>query len=186
MEGTLSTHPQLSSVVRCLDHKQRATKHHYVPGAASHGCHRDTNIEDLIVMIVAELDNMRRNFPSIPAFLPSKRQWVFHFLFSYVFPKLLGVATIRRTKQVTQIKLYAIVIQSLHYLCTNLTRFIFDHIHCSKYLKSCAIRAQFYFIVTQLIRHSCTNVAQFIYSMSHYWVRSIWMETRKFTSLSIF
>jgi hypothetical protein len=63
----------------------------------------DTNIEDRMLMIVAELDNMRRNFPSTRAFLPSKCQWVFHFSFSYVFPNLLGQGTVRRIKQVSPI-----------------------------------------------------------------------------------
>jgi hypothetical protein len=39
----------------------------------------DTNIEDCMLMIVTGLDNMRRNFTSIRAFLPSECQWVFHF-----------------------------------------------------------------------------------------------------------
>jgi hypothetical protein len=90
----------------------------------------DTNIEDRMLMIVTGLENMRRDFPSIRAFLPSECQWVFRFSLSYAFPKLLCVATIRRTKQVTQIQLYAIVPQLIHYMCTNLNQFIFDHIHC--------------------------------------------------------
>jgi hypothetical protein len=61
----------------------------------------DTNIEDRMLMIVAGLDNTRRNFPSLQAFLPSECQWVFHFLFSYVFPKLLGQGTVRRIKHVS-------------------------------------------------------------------------------------
>jgi hypothetical protein len=85
----------------------------------------DTSIEDRMLMIVTGLDNTRRNFPSICAFLPSERQWVFHFSFSYVFPKLLGVATIRRIKQVTQIELHPIVTQWLHGMCIDLTQFIF-------------------------------------------------------------
>jgi hypothetical protein len=60
----------------------------------------DTNIEDRMLMILAALDNMRRKFPSIQALLPSECQWVFHLSFSYVFPKLLGIATTRRIKQV--------------------------------------------------------------------------------------
>jgi hypothetical protein len=79
-----------------------------------------------MLMILTGLDNMRRKFPSIRAFLPSECQWVFHFLFSYVFPKLLGVATIRRIKQVTQIELHPIVTQWLHDVCINRTQFIFD------------------------------------------------------------
>jgi hypothetical protein len=71
----------------------------------------DTNIEDRMLMIVAGLDNTRMNFPSNHAFLPSECQWVFHFSFSYVFLKLLSVATIRRITQVTQIKLHSIVTQ---------------------------------------------------------------------------
>jgi hypothetical protein len=55
------------------------------------------------MMIVVGLDNVRRNYPSLQAFLPSECQWVFHFLFSYVFPKLLGQGTVRRIKQVTRI-----------------------------------------------------------------------------------
>jgi uncharacterized protein YlbG (UPF0298 family) len=89
-----------------------------------------TSIEDRMLMIVAGLDNIRRNFPSILALLPSEYQWVFPFSFSYVFPKLLGVATIRRIQQATQIQVYAIVTQLIQYLCTNLTQFIFDLIHC--------------------------------------------------------
>jgi hypothetical protein len=58
----------------------------------------DTNIKDPMLMIVAGLDNMRRNFPSLRAFLPSECQWVFHFSFSYVFPKLLEQGTVRRIK----------------------------------------------------------------------------------------
>jgi hypothetical protein len=61
------------------------------------------NIEDRMLMIVAGLDNMRRYFPSPRAFLTSECQWVFHFLFSYVFPKLLGQGTVRRIKQVSPI-----------------------------------------------------------------------------------
>jgi hypothetical protein len=97
----------------------------------------DTHIQYQMLMIVAKLDNMRRKFPSICAFLPSECQWVFHFSFSYVFPKLLGMATNRRIKQVTQIKLYAIVTQWLYYLCTNLTQFIFNRIYFFKHLKVC-------------------------------------------------
>jgi hypothetical protein len=63
----------------------------------------DTKIEDRMFMIVAGLDNMRRNFPSLRAFLPSECQWVFHFSFSYVFQKLLGQGTLRRIKQVSPI-----------------------------------------------------------------------------------
>jgi hypothetical protein len=74
----------------------------------------DTNIEDRMLMIVTGLDNTRRNFPSISAFLPSECQWVFHFSFSYMFPKLLGVATSRRLKQATEIELHPIVTQWLH------------------------------------------------------------------------
>jgi hypothetical protein len=62
-----------------------------------------TNIKDRMLMIVAGFDNMRRNFPSLRAFLPSECQWVFHFLFLYVFPKLLGQGTVRRIKMVTPI-----------------------------------------------------------------------------------
>jgi hypothetical protein len=57
-----------------------------------------TTIEDGMLMIMAGLDTMRMNFPSIRAFLPSECQWVFHFSFSYVFPKLLGVGTISPTR----------------------------------------------------------------------------------------
>jgi hypothetical protein len=39
----------------------------------------DTNIKDRMLMIVAELDNMKRKFPSLRAFLPSECQWVFYF-----------------------------------------------------------------------------------------------------------
>jgi hypothetical protein len=53
---------------------------------------RDTNIEDRMLMIVAGFDNMRRNFPSLRAFLPSECQWVFHFSFSYVFQNFLDKA----------------------------------------------------------------------------------------------
>jgi hypothetical protein len=63
----------------------------------------DTNIENRMLMIVAGLDNMRRSFPSLQAFLPSEYQWVFHFSLSYVFPKLLGQGTVRRLKQVSPI-----------------------------------------------------------------------------------
>jgi hypothetical protein len=49
----------------------------------------DTNIEDRMLMIVAGLDDTRRNFPSPRAFLPSECQWVFHFSFSYVFQNFL-------------------------------------------------------------------------------------------------
>jgi hypothetical protein len=63
----------------------------------------DTNIEDHMLMIVAGLDNTRRNFPSLRAFLPSECQWVFHFLLSYVFPKLLGQGTIMHIKQASPI-----------------------------------------------------------------------------------
>jgi hypothetical protein len=56
-----------------------------------------------MMMTVAGLDNMRRNFPSLRAFLPSECQWVFYFSFSYVFPKLLGQGTVRRIKQVSRI-----------------------------------------------------------------------------------
>jgi hypothetical protein len=63
----------------------------------------DTNIEDHMLMIVVGLDNMRRNFPSLRVFLPSECQWVFHFSFSYVFPKLLGQGTVRSIKQVSPI-----------------------------------------------------------------------------------
>jgi hypothetical protein len=63
----------------------------------------DTNIEDPMLMSVDGLDNMRRNFPSLRAFLPSECQWVFHFSFSYVFPKLLGKGTVRRIKQLSTI-----------------------------------------------------------------------------------
>jgi hypothetical protein len=45
----------------------------------------DTNIEDHTLMIVAGLDNMRRKFQSIRAFLPSECQWAFHFSFSTSF-----------------------------------------------------------------------------------------------------
>jgi hypothetical protein len=64
---------------------------------------RDTNIEDRMLMIFDGLDTMRRNFPSARAFLPLEYQWVFHFSFSYVFPKLLGQGTVRRIKQVSPI-----------------------------------------------------------------------------------
>jgi hypothetical protein len=85
-----------------------------------------TNIEDQMLMVVTGLDNTRRSFLSIRSFLPSEYQWGFHFLFSHVFPKLLGVARIRRKKQVTQIKLHPIVTQWLHEVCIDLTQFIFD------------------------------------------------------------
>jgi hypothetical protein len=57
-----------------------------------------------MLMIVAWLDNMRINCPSIRAFLPSECQWVFHLSLSYVFDKHIGVATISRIKQVPQVK----------------------------------------------------------------------------------
>jgi hypothetical protein len=63
----------------------------------------DTNIQDRMLMIVAGLDNVRRNFSSLRVFLPSACQWVFHFSFSYVFPKLLGQGTVRCIKQVSRI-----------------------------------------------------------------------------------
>jgi hypothetical protein len=63
----------------------------------------DTTIEDRMLMIVAGLDNIRNNIPLLRAFLPSECQWVFHFLFSYVFPKLFGQGTVRRIKQVSPI-----------------------------------------------------------------------------------
>jgi hypothetical protein len=63
----------------------------------------DTNTEDRMLMIVAGLENMRRNFPPLRAFLPSECQWVFHFSFSYVFPKVLRQGTVRRIKQVSPI-----------------------------------------------------------------------------------
>jgi hypothetical protein len=94
-------------------------------------------------MIVAGLDNMRRKFPSLQALLPSEYQWVFHFLFSYVFPKLLGQGTIRRIKQVSPI----LTQLSLH-SCPNVSQ--------SPLYKGP--------IVTQLSRNSCANVAQ---SVSH-------------------
>jgi hypothetical protein len=72
----------------------------------------DTNTEDLMLMIVAGLENVRRKFPSIRACLPSKCQWVMCI------------------KQVTHIKLYAIVTQLIQYICTNITQFIFECIHC--------------------------------------------------------
>jgi hypothetical protein len=65
----------------------------------------DTNIEDRMLIIVARLDNMRRNFPSLQAFLPSEFQWVFHFSFSYIFPKLLGQGTVRRTSRKRKCKI---------------------------------------------------------------------------------
>jgi hypothetical protein len=61
----------------------------------------DTNIGDRMLMIVAGLDNMRRNFPSLRAFLRSECQWVFHFSFSYVFPKIIGQGTVRCIKRVS-------------------------------------------------------------------------------------
>jgi hypothetical protein len=81
----------------------------------------DTNIDDRVMMIVDGLDNMRRNFPSLRAFLPSECQWVFHLLLSYVFPKLLGQGTVRHIKQASRIvtqlsqNYWAIVAQSQLY-----------------------------------------------------------------------
>jgi hypothetical protein len=62
-----------------------------------------TTIDERMLMIVAGLDNTRRKFPSLRAFLPSECQWVFIFSFSYVFPKLLGQGTVRRITQVCPI-----------------------------------------------------------------------------------
>jgi hypothetical protein len=77
----------------------------------------DTNIEDRMLMIVTGLENMRRNFPSLRAVLPSECQWVFHFSISYVFPKLLGQGTIRHIKQVSPI-----VTQFSPYSCPNVAQ----------------------------------------------------------------
>jgi hypothetical protein len=88
----------------------------------------DTNSEDGMLMIVTGLENMRRNFPSIRAFVRScllNASGCFIF-FSFVFPILFGGATIRRIKQVTQIELHPIVTQWLNDVCINLTQFIFD------------------------------------------------------------
>jgi hypothetical protein len=79
----------------------------------------DINIEDRMLMIVAGLDNMRRNFPSLRAFLPSECQWVFHFSFSYVFPKLLRQGTLRRIKQMSHI-----LTRLNQHPCTNVARLI--------------------------------------------------------------
>jgi hypothetical protein len=99
----------------------------------------DTNIEDHMLMIVAGLDNTRGNFPSLRAFLPSEYQWVFHFSFSYVFPKLLGQGTVRRIKQVSPI-----VTQLSQHSCANVTQ--------SPLYESP--------IVTQISQHPCANVTQ--------------------------
>jgi hypothetical protein len=42
----------------------------------------DTNLEERMLTIMAGLDNKRRKFPSLRAFLPSECQWIFHFSFS--------------------------------------------------------------------------------------------------------
>jgi hypothetical protein len=63
----------------------------------------DTNIEDRMLMIVAELNNMRRNFPSLRAFFPSECQWLFHFSLSYVFQKLLGQRNVNCIQQASHI-----------------------------------------------------------------------------------
>jgi hypothetical protein len=57
-----------------------------------------------MLIIVTALDNMRRNFPSIRA-LFSECQWVgiSFLILLHIFPKSLGVSTIRRIKQVSQI-----------------------------------------------------------------------------------
>jgi hypothetical protein len=99
----------------------------------------DTNIEDRMSMIVAGLDKMRRNIPSLRAFLPSECQWVFHFLFSYVFPKLLGQGTIRRIKQASPI----VTLLSQH-SCANVAQ---SPLHKSPFM-------------TQLSQHPCANVTQ--------------------------
>jgi hypothetical protein len=46
---------------------------------------------------------MRKNFVSIKALLPSECQWVFHYSLYYVFPKVLGVATSRCIKRVSEV-----------------------------------------------------------------------------------
>jgi hypothetical protein len=79
----------------------------------------DTNIEGRMLMIMAGLENMRRNFPSLRALPPSECQWVFHFSFSYVFQKLLREGTTRRIQQVSPI-----VTQLSHHPCTNIAHSI--------------------------------------------------------------
>jgi hypothetical protein len=78
-----------------------------------------TATDDRMLMIVDGLDNARRNFPSLRGFLPSECQWVFHFLFSYVFPKLLGQGINRHIKQASPI-----VTQLSHHPCTNVAQSI--------------------------------------------------------------
>jgi SOS response regulatory protein OraA/RecX len=77
----------------------------------------DIHIDDHILMIVAGLENMRRIFSSLRAFLPSECKWVFHFSLSYVFPKLLGQGTVRRIKQVS-----SILTQLIQHPCANVAQ----------------------------------------------------------------
>jgi hypothetical protein len=62
-----------------MDYKQGASKYNYVPGLLAVDTMGYTNIEGRMLIIVAGLDNMRRNFPSLRAFLPSECQWIVHF-----------------------------------------------------------------------------------------------------------
>jgi hypothetical protein len=79
----------------------------------------DSNIEDRMLMILAGLENMMRNFPSLPALLPSECQWVFHFSFFYIFLKLPGEGTVMHIIQVSRI-----VTQLSHHHSTNVAQSI--------------------------------------------------------------
>jgi hypothetical protein len=104
-----------TQIVSCCNKEHRNTI--MFPELIAIDTTRDTIIEDGMLTIVAGLDNKRRNFPSLRAFLPSECQWVLHFLFSYIFSKLLGQGTIRRIKQVS-----SIVTQLTQHPCANVTQ----------------------------------------------------------------
>jgi hypothetical protein len=126
----------------------------------------DTNIEDRMLMIVAGLETMRRNFSSLWAFLPSECQWVFHFhslMFSQNFLDKgpLGESYCDPVKSALLSQCRPVTI------ARNLT------------------------IVTQLSQHACANVAQsvsyeFLFFVITICVISTRMETSKFVSASTF
>jgi hypothetical protein len=55
-----------------------------------------TNREKRTLLVFAGTDNNRKNFTALRAFLPSKCEWVFRYVFEIAIPSLIGEANVER------------------------------------------------------------------------------------------
>jgi len=55
-----------------------------------------TNNEKRALFTVTCLDNNRKALHVMSIFVPSEQKWVFHYIFNYVMPKMVGMETINK------------------------------------------------------------------------------------------